>query len=150
MRYVEAIAEPIRNHDGQITRVVGTIQDISERKAAEGVLRGSQERLQLALRATGLGPWDWDLTTNEVEFSPEWKRQIGYEPHELTGGYQEWESRIHPDDLQRVLTTLRSYLEGHQLEYATEFRLRHKNGTYRWIYTRGVVLRDASGRQTLG
>ncbi len=147
-RYVEAIAEPIRNHDGQITRVVGTIQDISERKAAEGVLRGSQERLQLAVRATGLGPWDWDLTTNQVEFSPEWKRQIGYEPHELSGGYQEWESRIHPDDLQRVLTALRSYLEGHQPEYATEFRLRHKNGTYRWIYTRGVALRDASGRQT--
>jgi PAS domain S-box-containing protein len=148
MRHVETIAEPVRDQAGRIVRVVGAIQDVSDKKAAEGVLRGSEERLQLALQATGLGPWDWDLTTNQVEFWPEWKRQIGYEPHELSGGYVEWESRVHPDDKERVLSELRAYLGGEHPAYATEFRLRHKNGSYRWIYTRGVALRDASGRQT--
>jgi PAS domain S-box-containing protein len=117
-------------------------------RQAREALRGSQERLQLALAATGLGPWDWDLAANTVEFWPEWKRQIGYEAHEIPNRYEEWETRLHPDDKQRVLTALRAYLDGREAEYALEFRLRHKNGAYRWIYTRGVVLRDASGRQT--
>jgi two-component system cell cycle sensor histidine kinase/response regulator CckA len=148
VRHVETIADPITDERGQIVRVVGVIQDVSERKLADDVLRGSQERLRVALQATGLGPWDWDLTTNVVEFWPEWKRQIGYEPDEIPNRYEEWESRLHPDDRERVLTALRAYLDGWQPEYSLEFRLRHKNGTYRWIYTRGAALRDANGRQT--
>jgi PAS domain-containing protein len=65
-------------------------------KQTQEALRGSQERLQLALQATGLGPWEWDLATNAVEFWPEWKRQIGYEPDEIANRYEEWESRLHP------------------------------------------------------
>jgi PAS domain S-box-containing protein len=76
-RHLEIVAEPIQDQHGQITRVVGAIQDVSDRKKAEAELRGSAERLQLALQASGLGPWDWDLTTNVVEFWPEWKRQLG-------------------------------------------------------------------------
>jgi PAS domain S-box-containing protein len=148
VRHVEAIAEPVRDQRGQVVRVVGALQDVSERKLADDVLRGSQERLRVALQATGLGPWDWDLTTNVVEFWPEWKRQIGYEPDEIPNRYEEWESRLHPDDRERVLNALRAYLDGRQPEYSLEFRLRHKNGAYRWIYTRGAALRDASGRQT--
>jgi PAS domain S-box-containing protein len=83
-----------------------------------------------------------------VEFWPEWKRQIGYEPHEIANRYEEWEMRLHPNDRERVLGALRAYLTGRQPEYSLEFRLQHKNGAYRWIYTRGVVLRDANGRQT--
>jgi two-component system, cell cycle sensor histidine kinase and response regulator CckA len=148
VRHVETIADPIKDKRGQIVRVVGAIQDVSERKLADDVLRGSQERLRVALRATGVGPWDWDLTTNVVEFWPEWKRQIGYEPDEIPNRYEEWESRLHPDDRERVLAALRAYLDGRQPEYSLEFRLRHKNGTYRWIDTRGAALRDASGRPT--
>jgi PAS domain S-box-containing protein len=144
-RHLEAAADAIRDGHGQITRVVGAVQNVSDRKQAEAVLRGSEERLQFELQATGLGPWDWDLTTNVVEFWPERKRQIGYEPHEISNRYEEWESRLHPDDRDRVLTALRAYLDGRLPEYSLEFRLRHKDGTYRWIFTRGVVLRDASG-----
>jgi len=148
LHYVETISEAVRDERGRTVRVVGAIQDVSEKMQAQQALRGSQERLHLALQATGLGPWDWDLTTNTVEFWPEWKRQIGYEPDEIANRYDEWENRLHPDDKHRVMTALRSYLAGRAPEYAMEFRLRHKNGTYRSIYTRGVVLRDASGRQT--
>ncbi len=148
VRHIESIAEPVRNDDGQIIRTVGALEDVSERKLAEELLHGSQERLRLALQATGLGPWDWDLNTNAVEFWPEWKRQLGYQPHEIPNRFEEWESRLHPDDRERVLTALRAYLDGREPEFALEFRLRHKDGTYRWIYTRGVALGDATGRLT--
>ena len=148
VRYAEAASEAIRDEHGQTTLTVGAVQDVSDRKRAEDVLRGSEERLRLALRATGLGPWDWDMTTNNVEFWPEWKRQLGYEPDEIANQYEEWESRLHPEDRDRVLTALRGYLDDREPEYALEFRLRHKDGTYRWIYTRGVVLRDSSGERT--
>jgi len=147
-RHVEAVCSVVHDENGRPVRAVGALQDVSDVLKAEEALRGSQERLQLALQATGLGPWDWDLTTNTVEFWPEWKRQIGYGPHEIPNRYEEWESRLHPEDRIRVLTALRAYLDGRASEYALEFRLRHKDCTYRWIYTRGVVLRDATGRQT--
>jgi PAS domain S-box-containing protein len=148
LRYLETQAEISRDERGRPIRAVGAVQDVTEREQAAQALRGSEERLRLALQATGLGPWEWDLRTNTVEFSPEWKRQLGYEPDEIAGRYEEWESRLHPDDRERVLTALRDYLGGRQPEYALEFRMRHKDGTYRWIYTRGVALRDVSGTQT--
>jgi len=131
VRYVETISEAVRDGHGRPIRAVGAIHDVTERKQAQEALRGSQERLRLALQATGLGPWDWDLTTNTVEFWAEWKRQIGYEANEIPNRYEEWESRLHPDDRERVLAALRTYLEGRNPEYALEFRLRHKNGSYR-------------------
>jgi len=148
LRYVETVCEAVRDANGHTVRVVGAIQDASERMRAQEALRGSQERFQLALHATGLAPWEWDVNTNEVNFWPEWKRQLGYEPDQISNRYEEWESRLHPEDRDRVLTALRSYLDVHQPDYNLEFRLRHKSGTYRWIYSRGVVLRDATGRQT--
>jgi two-component system, cell cycle sensor histidine kinase and response regulator CckA len=128
--------------------LLAVVRDLTNRKRSEAALRGSEERLQLALLATGLGPWDWDLRTGAVEFSPEWKRQLGYEPDEIESRYEEWENRLHPDDRERVLAALRAYLDGQRPEYAEEFRLRHKDGSYRWIYTRGVALRDAAGNMT--
>jgi PAS domain-containing protein len=98
VRYVETVSEAVRDETGRTVRSVGAIQDVSELTHAQEALRGSQEQLQLALQATGLGPWDWDLTTNTVQFWPEWKRQIGYEPDELPNRYEEWECRLHPDD----------------------------------------------------
>jgi PAS domain S-box-containing protein len=148
VQHLESISEPVRDEIGRTARIVGAIQDVSERKQAEDVLRGSRERLRLALQATGLGHWDWDVDTNEVNFWPEWKRQLGYEPDEIPNRYEEWESRLHPDDRDRVLASLRAYLDGREPEYSLEFRLRHKSGTYRWIYARGAALRDAAGRLT--
>jgi PAS domain S-box-containing protein len=143
---IEDCGAPILDDKGTITGSVLVFHDVSEQRRSEQSLRESQERLRLAVQATNLGPWDWDLRTGEVDFSPEWKRQLGYEPHELPGRQEEWESRLHPDDRGRVLGVLRAYLDGLQPEYAVEFRLRHKDGSYRWIYTRAIALRDAVGK----
>ncbi|MFM9964584.1 MAG: PAS domain S-box protein, partial [Planctomycetaceae bacterium] len=86
------------------------------------------------------------MVSNRVYFSPEWKRQIGYEDHEIESGYDEWESRLHPDDHAPTLQALRGFVAGERPEYAVEFRLRHKDGSWRWIMTRADLIRDPDGR----
>lgn len=148
LRWVRDRAFPVRNEDGELQRIVGLAEDITKRKQVEEELHENQERLHLAMQAASIGPWDWNVQTGAVVFSPEWKRQLGYEDHEIASRYEEWESRLHPDDREPVLKSVNAYLEGHQPEYAVEFRLRHKDGSWRWIYTRGIVLRDAEGKPT--
>jgi two-component system cell cycle sensor histidine kinase/response regulator CckA len=147
-RVVSSCFVPMRARDGTVQKLLGITQDITERRHAEEALRDSRERLRLALEAAELGPWDWDVVTNQVVFSPEWKRQLGYEDHEIAGHFHEWEGRLHPQDRDHVLQMVRDYLDGRRPDYALEFRLRHKDGSYRWIYTRGVALRDREGRPT--
>ncbi|MDR3632547.1 MAG: CHASE3 domain-containing protein [Isosphaeraceae bacterium] len=121
-------------------------RDITARARAGEDLRRSEERFDLAVRGSRDGIWDWDITTNTVYYSPRWKTQLGYEEGEVGPRFEEWESRLHPDDRERTLTAVRNYLEGRTLEYDLEHRLRHKDGTYRWIRTRGVALRDPTGK----
>jgi PAS domain S-box-containing protein len=148
MRHVETIAEAVRDEEGRTLRTVGAIQDVSERRHVYELLRRDQDRFQLALQATGLGFWDWDRNTNIVKFLPAGKRLLGLDPNEIPSRYEEWVGRIHPDDRERVRTAGRACLEGGQPEFALEFRLRHEDGSDRWIYTSGVVVRDATGRPT--
>ncbi len=120
-------------------------REIEERRKAEEKLAESNARLKISLRASNIGLWDWNLITNEVYFSPEWKKQIGYEEDEITNSYEEWETRLHPEDSNRALSELKDYIDGRNPEYATEFRLRHKDGSYRWIFVRGERLNDEAG-----
>ena len=108
-------------------------------------LRKSREQFELAVRGSNDGLWDWDLETNAAFFSPRWKSQLGYEDYEIPHHFPEFESRLHSDDRERVLKTVRDYLEGRLPFYSVEFRMRCKNGSYRWILARGVALRDEHG-----
>jgi PAS domain S-box-containing protein len=101
-------------------------------------LKKSEERFDLAVRGTDAGIWDWDLRKNTVYYSPHWKGMLGYEEHEVSGHYTEWESRLHPEDRTQALAAVRDYLEGRTAAFQSEHRLRHKDGSYRWILSRGV------------
>jgi PAS domain S-box-containing protein len=116
-----------------------------ERKQTEDALHVSEERLNLAARGSNTGIWDWDMVTNEGYFSPIWKSMLGYEEHEFRGEFSEWEQRLHPDDRARALAIVRGCLEGVAPQYELEHRLRHKDGSYRWILARGVTLSDTEG-----
>jgi PAS domain S-box-containing protein len=125
--------------------VRGMARDVTERVHAEKGLRETQRRLELIARASNTGLWDWDLRTNSVYYSPEWKSQIGYAEDEISNRFEEWESRVHPEDLPGAIGRVRDYLANPQGEFENEFRFRHKDGSYRWILARASVLKDDHG-----
>ncbi len=123
-----------------------TVSDVSDRKRAEEALREALVKQEAAVGAGNVGLWDWDLATGKVYYSSEWKRQIGYEENEIGNDFSEWENRVHPDDSAQALETLRLLLESSSNQYESEFRFKHKNGSYRYILARGTVMRDEAGR----
>jgi two-component system cell cycle sensor histidine kinase/response regulator CckA len=114
--------------------------DISSRKQAEEELRAADQRLRLAATAANVGLWDWDLSTGEVYYSREWKSQIGYRDREIGSSFDEWQSRVHPDDLEDALHRMRVFIADPSVKYNTEFRLRPRDGSYRWILSQGSLL----------
>jgi len=135
-----------RDQRGNVRQFIGTFLDITDRRSAEEQIRQARARLEIALQSGNIGIWDWNMATNEVYFSPEWKAQLGYADDELAGAYEEWESRLHPDDRARTLQALREYIEGRTDQYVVEFRLRHRDGSYRWILARGEMVHDRLGK----
>jgi len=115
-------------------------------RASNRELSASRERLALVVQGSNDGVWDWDIASSRVYFSPRWKSMLGYEDHELENVFFTWERLIHPEDYERALRTVRDTFGGHQTSYELEHRLRHKDGGYRWVLARGVLLRDARGR----
>ena len=126
---------------------VALIDVITERKQIEEALRQSQERYVLTERAVNDGLWDWNILTDEDRFSPRWKEILGYAEAELENHKSAFLNLLHPEDLPRVKAATRDHLE-RGLRYAIEYRLRHKDGSYRWVYSRGEALRTADGRPT--
>lgn len=145
-RWLETHAAPMRDSTGKVMVVLGITRDVTDRRKSESAAREAAERLQMAIEAGNVGLWDWDILTNQVYHSPEWKRQLGYEADELVDSCPEWESRLHPDDRERVVSVVRRFLENPQLGYQNEFRLRHKDGSYRWIAAQGALSCDEQGR----
>ncbi len=111
------------------------------RQISEAALDESRQLLNFAVEAGHVGLWDWDPLSGQVVYSPEWKRQIGYEDHEISNRYEEWESRVHPDDLQHCLNTIHEFNQGTSPGFNLEFRIKHKDGSYRRIFSHASALR---------
>jgi PAS domain S-box-containing protein len=146
LRTYISVKFPLLDAGGAPYALCGISTDITERKRAELTVRQSQERLALVIEGSSDGIWDWDLATNQVYFSSRWKRMLGYAEDELAPHFSSWEGLLHPDDRERALARLKTYFEGQTPTYELEHRLRHKDGSYRWILSRGVAQRDAAGK----
>ena len=111
-------------------------------------LRESQERYTLAVNGANDGLWDWNLATNEVYWSPRWKSMLGYEDAEIKVTPDEWLDRLHQDDWTRVRQSVAAHIAHGTGHYESEHRLRHRDGTFRWVLCRAAAIRDQAGRAT--
>ena len=116
-------------------------------KESQEALKESEYRWKFAVEGNGDGLWDWNVSTNEVYFSIEWKRMLGFEEDEIHNHIDEWKNRIHPDDLPNVYRDLERYFRGEVATYINEHRVLCKDGHYKWIRDRGIVVtKDANDK----
>jgi len=117
----------------------------ADRSHAERALRESQERLQLALWASDVGLWSWDFAQARATVTAEWKRHLGYEPGEVGDDLRCWMALVHPEEQHLILRDLGGLLEAPAHSYERQFRLRHRDGSYRWMLARARVELDQEG-----
>ena len=137
---------PIRNSNGEILAVAFVLKNIDDRKIAEEALVKSEERFKLIVAGLNEGWWDWDLQNNIVFYSPKWWNNIGYNNNELVNIPNYWEKIVHPNDLERVQKIFNESLISNKKTYEIEYRAKHKEGYFVFMFSRGYFLRDDSGK----
>ena len=111
-------------------------------------LSQNEERYSLAMRASNDGLWDWNLKTNKIYYSDRWKEMLGFNDDEISDTPDEWLSRIHQEDHDRVRASIDAYLEGTTSNFEIEYRIRHFSDNYLWMMAKGLAIRTSSGRAT--
>lgn len=145
-RHVHLDAIRVKKNDGSVSFRM-TLTDITKSKRIEAALKESEQRLNFAFKGSGDGMWDWDANTGQVNFSKQWKSMLGYNDEELKNDFKEWETRVHPEDLSQSLADINDYLEGKAPTYSNQHRLLCKDGSYKWILSRGIIVsRNADGK----
>lgn len=122
------------------------VRDITERKRAEEAIRTSEERLELALKGAGTGMWDWDMLTGQRTVHRRVWRILGYGADELNPDMETWLALTHPDDVEVVQAAFDEHIEGRTDSYVAEYRVRSKQGEYKWLLDTGMVVEwDVNG-----
>ena len=119
---------------------VAAFLEITKRKQAEEALRESEERWKFAIEGAGDGLWDWNVQTGMAYYSPRYKEMLGYADDEIGTTADEWTKRMHPEDAPVVFAALHPFMEGRPGHATFEFRMLCKDGTWRWIQGRGMVV----------
>ena len=136
----ETIKAPMRGPDGELIGVLGIARDITTRYRAERAAKLSKARLSVALHATQIAIWDWDIKRDRWYASRVYYTSLGYPPVRGRGNREVWIERVHPDDRPRVAGIIEKAMQGDLAPYEYEARLRHADGTYRWMQVRGVAV----------
>ncbi|MBX9905953.1 MAG: PAS domain S-box protein [Burkholderiales bacterium] len=137
---------PLKDASGRIYGIAGISHDITEQKRAAIALATAQEKLQTAIRSSNVGLWDWDLKTDRMQYSAEYKSQLGYEDTEVEDSVDAARKLMHPEDIDRTFGLVAQCVSGATLNFDTEFRMRHKDGSYRWMLSQGRVHLDEQGK----
>lgn len=119
--------------------------ELAERQRTLSALSESERQLNHALEAGRIGLWSWEVATLKTYFSPRWKAQIGYADHEIPNRLAEWFDRCHPDDAARLVDLRTRYLADSWSDYNVEYRLRHRDGSWRWFLLRAELDHDDQG-----
>jgi len=145
-RWLICNAYPEFDADGNLYGIVVCFTDCTALKTAKQRLEKSEERLRLVLQGSTDAPWDWDIASGEIYYSDRWWTMLGYAPGELPADPGLWSRLAHPDDKPVVAASMDRLYAGRGHAYAVELRLRHRDGHYVPVLSRGFVLRDAGGR----
>jgi PAS domain S-box-containing protein len=141
-RWFRARGQSLRDELGTVVRVSGAITDIDDQRSTE-------ERLSLAMKASRIGLWDWDIPSGEMFFSDTFYTMLGYEPGELPMCVETWKALRHPEDLDDAVEEIRRHTAGATALYRHEHRLRRKDGSWLWVRDVGEVIeRDERGTAT--
>jgi PAS domain S-box-containing protein len=143
--WVRIEATVARDIDGAVQERA-VMSDITERKRAEETLRESIQRYELVLEGSAGGVWDWDILNKRAHLSSGWKMMRGYADAEIGDSETEWSSRIHPDDMGRVMAAVEAHFAGKTAVFEEEYRVRCKHGSWIWVLDRGKAVRDPTGR----
>lgn len=146
---IYAILKSEIDRDGKAIVSVLDITDIKNTKnqlnTAKLKAEKSDERYRLAVSATGLGIWDWDVISDKIFYSKLYKKQLGYEENELENKFSTWKKYLHPNDYKGAVLKFENYLKNPVGQYLSEFRLQHKNGSYIWILSMAESIKNEKG-----
>jgi PAS domain S-box-containing protein len=147
IKTVIGIGEVIRDNQNKPIQLIGTVQDITERKQAEEINRKREEQLRLALNGGELGMWDWNFVTGELDMDERWLTMLGLDSGDPKPNIDYWSSRVHPEDIDKLDILVKDViLNPNGKNFETEIRALHKKGYYIWILDKGAVVeRDNDG-----
>jgi PAS domain S-box-containing protein len=147
-RYVDLETRAINlAHDPEIQGIIINFRDVSQQRAAMRALHSSEQRLDLAMAASDVALWDWDLEANRITFDGRLAKLLAVAPEEIGKSREDLRRLIHPEDEPDVLDALQGHLEGTRDHFDVEHRMRAGDGGYRWVHARGAVVeRDPGGK----
>ena len=135
----------IDNESGKATFAINIIENVTASRLADAARRDAERRLQLAVDIAELGSWEFHVADDHAYIAPSWKKRLGLDDAETDTGEQ-WQSRVHPDDRQRLCEYLSGYLKRPEGPYQIEYRFRYGDGSYHWLSSRAVAVTDAAGQ----
>ncbi len=134
---------PIFDSQGNVVGSLPTAVDITDRKRIEEALAVSEEQYRFVLEGSDLGFWDWDIAANTVERNERWAIMLGYSHWEIQNSTQQWTDFIHPEDRDKAWQSIADVLEGRSDIHRLEYRMRHKDGSYRWILDQAKIMKTS-------
>lgn|GEM_PF-1428370 len=135
--------------EGEEPVIWAMADDISREVQTQKALHTAERRWQFALSGSGDGVWDWDVRSSRVFYTPSWKTMLGHEENEVGDTLEEWSSRLHPDDQPAMMREVERHLVGDTPNFSYEVRMRHKDGHWIWILSRGQVVERAADSSPL-
>jgi PAS domain S-box-containing protein len=150
LRWMEFVNRAIFDDQGLLKEMQSVGRDITERVLAEQRLQEGEQRWKFALESSGFGVWDWDLTRDTVFRSSQFKVMLGYSADEpITDATLGWQRMVHPEDLQGTELAVNDHLMQRTDGFAREFRMRCKDGSWKWVMGRGKVIRRDDQQRAL-
>ncbi len=145
IRFIDTFKSPVLDAQGVVVGTVGIGRDITERKRAEEALRDTTRTLQLATASAKLGVWDWNVSTNTLDWDDLMLEIYGGKRESFKGCFESWRDRLHPDEVAAAMADTQAALHGDR-EYDTEFRIVRPDGAVRRIKANAVTIRDSAGK----